>query len=116
MDIKVTVAEIVDAVDACLVYQGDYDYVSGIVASGLMSEVLASDEEEILLVSNLTTTQLVRTADMVGAHAILITNGRAATEDICDLAKDLSITLLKTKYTMFESCYRLGKIFHESEK
>jgi predicted transcriptional regulator len=114
MDYRITVAEIIEAVNASLVHQGDFDYVSGAVASGLMSDVLASEEEEILLISNLTTTQLVRTADMVGAHAILITNDRTVTEDILDLAKDLSITLLKTKYTMFESCYRIGKIFYES--
>lgn len=42
----------------------------------------------------------VTVADIVGAYAIFITNGRMETEDILDLAKDISIIILKTKYTM----------------
>jgi hypothetical protein len=108
-----SIDDVVRSLKASISYKGDREFVGGVVASGLMSDVLTTDQEGILLVSNLTTAQVVRTADMVGAHAILITNKKPLSEDMIELAKDLSISLLRTDLSMFEACYHLGKLFYE---
>ncbi|HEY1406160.1 MAG TPA: hypothetical protein VF857_06085 [Spirochaetota bacterium] len=113
---QIPIDQIVKVLKGLVIYRGDYDHVNGIVASGLMSDVLVSEDEGILLVSNLSTSQVVRTADMVGAHAILISNGKTISEDMVELAKELSITLIRTDLSMFDTCYSLGKIFYEGQK
>jgi predicted transcriptional regulator len=109
---QIPVDDIVRAVQAIVIYRGDSEYIKGVVASGLMSDVLTTEEEGILLVSNLSTAQVIRTADMVGAYAILITNGKSLSEDMVDMARDLGISLLRTDHPMFETCYLLGKLMH----
>jgi predicted transcriptional regulator len=110
---QVAIEAIAGAVSGNILYKGDYEHVNGVVASGLMSDVLVSEEEGILLVSNLSTPQVVRTADMVGAYAILITNGKMISDDMKELAEELAITLLHTDMSMFDVCYKLGKILYE---
>jgi hypothetical protein len=108
-----SIDDIADVLNAGVAYKADHEFVGGVVASGLMSDVLTTDQEGILLVSNLTTAQVVRTADMVGAHAILITNKKPLSDDMIELARDLSISLLITDLSLFEACYHLGKLFYE---
>lgn len=108
---SVSIQTIVDALNCRVLHLGEKKTVSWVVASGLMSDVLTTEKEEILLVSNLTTAQVVRTADMVEANAILITSDKPITQDTLQLAVELNITLLETNYELFEACYRLGKLF-----
>jgi predicted transcriptional regulator len=108
---NVSIDEILAAVDGELVCKGEYDTVKWAIASGLMSDVLTTEIEDVLLVSSLSTSQLVRTADMVGAHAILVACGKPIWDDAVQLAKDLKITLLRTNQPVFEVCYHLGKLF-----
>lgn len=110
---EVTVDEIVKAVEAEIVHNGNKNYVKWVVSSALMSDVLTTDKEEILLLSNLTTAQVVRTADMVGANAILFACNKTLSSDTLNLIKELNITTLKTKYDVFEASYKIGKIFFE---
>ena len=108
----VPIDTIATALGATVLHQGSYAYVRWVVASSLMSDVLTTDKEEILLVSNLTTSQVVRTADMVGANAILISNDKPIADDTIDLAKELQITLLRTTQPLFETCCILGRLFY----
>jgi hypothetical protein len=108
---EVAITAVVNAVDGELIHQGDAGYVRWVVSSGLMSDVLTTEEEEILLLSNLTTTQLVRTADMVGANAMLVASGKPIPSDTVELSASLGITLIRTPYPVFEACYRLSKLF-----
>ncbi len=110
---QISVDNVASAVNGRVVYRGDFEHIKGVVASGLMSDVLVTEEEGILLVSNLATQQVVRTADMVGAHAILITNAKTISDDMLELAEELSITLMSTDMSMFETCYTLGKLMYE---
>lgn len=112
MKSQITLDEIASELKAKIIHRGDFEVVKGIVASSLMSDVLTTDEEEVLLVSNLTSSQTIRTADMVGAHAVLITNGKPLSDDMVDLAKELSISLLSTKHTLFSACYLLGRLIY----
>jgi hypothetical protein len=110
MNDSITIDRIVLDLDCCTIHRGQKSTVSSVIASGLMSDVLTTDREEILLVSNLSTSQVVRTADMVNASAILVTNGKPIMGDTSDLARELDITLLTTELPLFEACCELGKI------
>ena len=109
----IQINEIIDKLSCVVINKSDKINIKWVVASGLMSDVLTTEHDEILLVSNLTTSQIVRTADMVDANAILICNGKKLAIDTIELAKELNITVLVTKYPIFESCYILGKLFYE---
>ncbi len=76
-----------------------------------MSDVLTTEEEDILLLSNLNTAQVVRTADMIGASAIMIACGKPVPQDTLDLARELDISLVCTDYPIFEACASLAPLF-----
>ncbi|MFP4362713.1 MAG: hypothetical protein ACLFR1_02460 [Spirochaetia bacterium] len=81
-----------------------------VVTSDLMSEVLVVDEEDLILVTSLTTDQAVRTADIVGAYGILLANDKAPQENMKKLAKESDLTLLSTPLSTFSACVELGKL------
>ena len=72
----------------------------------LMSDVLAFTHEGTLLMSGLTNTQVVRTAEMAGIRAIVFVRGKIPPPETVALAEDKGIPLLASKYTMFETCGR----------
>lgn len=113
---EIKIADVLEAVSGTLVYKGEADTVRWVVTSALMSDVLTTEEEEILLVSSLSTTQVVRTADMVGANAILVTCGKPITPDTIKLAKELDISVLSCEDPVFETNCRLAPLFFEVGK
>ena len=107
----ITIDQILQSIPCEPLFLGSKNKISNIVSSGLMSDVLTTDDSHILLVSNLTSIQLLRTADMVQASGVLITNGKPIHPETIRLAQDLDISIIKTNLMMFEVCYQLGKIF-----
>lgn len=73
----------------------------------LMSDVLAFGQEGMLLLTGLTNPQVVRTAEMAGAVAIVFVRGKLPPPETIALAEEKDIPLLATRYTMFEACGRL---------
>jgi hypothetical protein len=108
---EVPIEEVVKAVNGSVIHNGQYTAVRWVVCSGLMSDVLTTTEDEILLVSNLNTSQVIRTADMIGAHAVLLVSGKPIPKDTIELAKELGITLISTQLAVFESSHNLSKLF-----
>ncbi len=82
--------------------------LSNIVVSDLMSDVLVVDKENILLVSALSSTQVLRTADNVGAVGVLISNGKPIQIGMGKLAQELGLTLLKTNLPTYDTVLKLG--------
>lgn len=78
-------------------------------ASDLMSDVLRFDLAEGLLVTGLTNPQIVRTAEMADAWAILLVRGKDPHPETLSLAEQVGIPILRTDLTMFEACGRLYK-------
>ncbi len=113
---EVLISEVASRVEGKFLHQGNRKFVRWIVASSLMSDILTTDEEEILLLSNLNTAQVVRTADMIGAHAIMIACGKPVPQDTLDLARKLDISLICTDYPVFETCFRLSSLFFLEKK
>ena len=80
-------------------------------AADLMSDVLAFARSGCLLITGLTTAQSVRTAFALDIAAIAICRGKMPQEQAIEIAKELHIPIIRTKYIMFETCgflYRSG--------
>ncbi len=76
-------------------------------ASDLMSDILAADSAGSLLLTGLTTQQVVRTASIAGASAIVLIRGKIPHQDIIDLAREEDLPLLTTPLSMFVASGRL---------
>ncbi len=77
--------------------------------SDLMSDVLAFTKAESLLLTGLTNTQVIRTAEMADIVAICFVRGKKPDEETIGLAKSKGLPLLMTQLPMFESCGQLYK-------
>jgi predicted transcriptional regulator len=73
----------------------------------LMSDVLAFIKPESLLLTGLTNTQVIRTAEIADIKAICFVRGKRPDEEVIRLAKSKGLPLLTTQLPMFESCGRL---------
>lgn len=78
-------------------------------ACDLMSDALAFNYAESLLLTGLTNPQVVRTAEMADIVAICFTRGKKPDEETLKLARKKGIPLLTTQLPSFESCGRLYK-------
>lgn len=81
-----------------------------VVASDLMSDVLTSADDRFLIVTSLNSEQVIRTADIVGAPAVLLVNGKQPQNGMVRLAEEFRITLLSTPLSTYNVCYILGSI------
>jgi predicted transcriptional regulator len=113
---EILITDVAAEVNGKFLHQGSKKFVRWVVASGLMSDILTTDEEDILLLSSLNTTQVVRTADVVGANAIMVTCGKPVPQDTIDLARELDMTLILTEHPIFETCFYLAAIFKTAKK
>ena len=77
--------------------------------SDLMSDVLAFIKSEALLLTGLTTPQVIYSAENSGVDVVCFVRGKKPRRETVDLAKEKKIILLATKNPMFESCGRLYK-------
>ncbi len=110
---KLTLKEIADDLECEIIHKGKNFSTSEIInvsAGDMMSEVLVSDEENRILVTALTTDQVIRTADIVEASGIILINGKQPQNSMRNLAVESDINLLSTNHSMFETCIRLGKL------
>jgi predicted transcriptional regulator len=73
----------------------------------LMSDVLVFCKAGSLLLTGLTNPQIVRTADVLDLAAIVIVRGKRLFPETIQLAEELQIPILTTKYILFESVGRL---------
>jgi predicted transcriptional regulator len=76
-------------------------------ASDLMSDVLCYDVSQGLLITGLTNPQIIRTAEMADAAAILVVQGKVPPPETVNLANQIDIPILGTGLIMFETCGRL---------
>ncbi len=73
----------------------------------LMSDVLAFAKSGSMLLTGLTNTQVVRTANVLDIAAIILVRGKKPSSDTIQLATELKIPLLSTKFILFETAGRL---------
>ncbi|PLV60008.1 DRTGG domain-containing protein [Thermotoga sp. KOL6] len=102
-----TIEEIASVVNGEILTGDRNMNVERVVATDLMSDVLAFAEPGVLLITGLHSPQVVRTAIVVGIPAVLFVRKKDIPENIVEIAKDNNITLLSTDLSMFETCGRL---------
>jgi predicted transcriptional regulator len=73
----------------------------------LMSDVLAFAKAGSMLLTGLTNTQVIRTANVLDIAAIILVRGKKPSSETLALARELKIPLLITKYILFETAGRL---------
>ncbi len=76
-------------------------------SSDMMSDVLAYAKEDFVLLTGLLNIQVVRTADVSDAAALIFVRDKHPEQEVLLAARDKGIPVLYTRYTMFEACGRL---------
>jgi predicted transcriptional regulator len=72
-------------------------------SSDLMSDILTTDTENLLIITGMSNLQLIRTAEMVDAKFILLVRNKKATQEMIDLASENHIVILETSYSLFRT-------------
>ena len=73
-------------------------------ASDLISDILSLRGPGSLLLTGLTNTQVIRTADILDFVAICFVRGKLPQPETIRLAEEKGIPLLATPHLMFEAC------------
>ena len=72
--------------------------------SDLMSDVLTLDNKMPLLITGLSNTQSIRTAEMADIDVVLIARGKEISKEMKEIASDSQILLLSSPFSMFKIC------------
>lgn len=101
-----TVAEIRDALKACVICGEEYlgREVHTACGSDMMSDVLAFMKDQAVLLTGLCNPQVIRTAEMMDVICIVFVRGKKPDEDMIQLANEREIPLLSTGHRMFSAC------------
>ncbi len=103
------IIQILDAEILCNVKDESNVNITMACGADLMSDVLAFIKSEALLLTGLTTPQVIYSAENSGVDVICFVRGKEPPSETVDLAKEKHIVLLATKHPMFESCGKLYK-------
>lgn len=100
-----TLDECARRASATWIVEGDGNVdIHDIVVSDLMSDVLVTEHDDFLLVTSLTSEQVARTADIVDAKAILLSNGKRPQPALEALASQQGIPLMTSPLPTFDVC------------
>ena len=89
--------------------------VANFAASDLLSDVLSYKKENYLLLTGLTSQQVVRTAEITGAVAIVFVRGKLPAQEAIGLAKSHNIPLMMTDKSMFDSCRKIVEALNKKK-
>ncbi len=76
-------------------------------AADLMDDILAAVTKHSLLLTGLTTEQVIQTARIADVGAVAFVRGKRPQKAMIDLARSYDLPVLLTKYSMFVACGRL---------
>ena len=89
---------------------GDDKQDNSVVAAGgadLMADVLSAVAKEAVLLTGLTTEQVLRTAKIAEVACIVFVRGKKPDRPVIELAQTLNLPVLLTKYSLFVASGRL---------
>ncbi len=81
--------------------------IAGAGGADLMEDVLAAATEGAVLLTGLTTEQVLRIARIAGVGAIVFVRGKEPEQKVIDLAKTYDMPVLLTEFSMFVASGRL---------
>jgi len=76
-------------------------------AADLMDDVLAAAAKDCVLLTGVTTAQVLQTARIAQVCAVVIVRKKKPSQDVIDLARSYNIPLMLTDYSLFVACGRL---------
>lgn len=76
--------------------------------SDLMSDVLRTEVDHLMLITGLANLQTIRTAEMADIDYILFVRDKKATPEMIELAKENNMVILETPNSMFRAS---GELF-----
>ncbi|MGI6192973.1 MAG: hypothetical protein ACOYI3_05375 [Christensenellales bacterium] len=82
---------------------GDLEIASAF-GSDMMSDVLAFDVENTLLLTGLVNQHVIRTAELLDVKCVLFVRGKTVPKEVIQQAEDAGICLLHTSKTLYVSC------------
>ena len=101
-------SELLEVLEAtAVVPSGDFEF-HNIAAADLLSDILATQKEDFVMVTGQTTAAAIRTALAVGALGVVVVRGKTVPDECIELAQSLNVPLAVTRQMMFESCYLAG--------
>jgi predicted transcriptional regulator len=87
--------------------------VSAFAASDLLSDILAFEKENYALLTGLTNSQIVRTAEITNACCVVILRGKQPQQAAVLLARRSGIPLILSRSTMFDACCCLSRFLEK---
>ncbi len=105
--------QIVETLDATLLYapeEWEKLEIKEVFASDLISDILVSEGHEQVLLTSLTSPQVVRTAELVGAVAIVLVHRRQAPPGLEAAARQHDMPLFRSTASKFDSCVWIGQL------
>ena len=82
--------------------------IKAVCASDLLSDVLATDKHDFILVTGLCTPQVVRTAELMGSLGVMYVRKKYPPQEAIGMAKVHEVPLICTKHDLFETCCKLS--------
>ena len=84
----------------------DIEFTGG-AASDLMSDLLRNPKEGALMLTGLTSPQVIRTALIAEMAGIVLVRGKKPNSKMIELAREHELPILSTPLNMYTSCGRL---------
>lgn len=84
--------------------------IKKVFASDLISDILMTEGENILLLTSLLSDQVLRTAEVIGAVAVVLVNRKHIPAALGKAALKQGMPLFQTPLPKFEACVRLGPL------
>ena len=102
-------SEIIEALDGKLLTGDEFleKDITTCGASDLMSDILAGLSEGCVLLTGLTTIQVIRTAMVANVGAVVFVRDKTPPAEVIELAEENQLPLISSPYSMFVSCGRL---------
>jgi predicted transcriptional regulator len=107
-------SELVKALDATVLVPGGDFHIRNVAAADLLSDILACEKEEFVILTGQVTSPAIRTALAVGALGVVVVRGKRVPEETIDLSASYGIPLAVTDAMMFEASVTLGGILWSS--
>lgn len=72
-------------------------------SSDLMSDVLTTSSDKLVLITGLSNVQLIRTTEMSDISYIVMVRGKKVSDEMLTLARENDMVLIETNYSMFRT-------------
>ncbi len=109
-------SEVIKALSAQILVGSSDFKVKNFSAADLLSDILTTSKEDVVILTGHTSANAIRTAITVGAMGVVIVRGKKALPESIETAREYGMPLAATPIKMFESCIILGEMIAKNAK